>query len=76
MLKRLYTIYDKVAMEAGPIMQFNTDEAAQRAYPKAFNGDSAPMSDFMICYIGDFDTELMNVNGIDLAQDITPVVSE
>jgi len=75
--KKMYTIYDKVAMEAGPIMVFNNDEQAMRAYPLAFkNQDNASYTDFMLCHIGEIDMELMTVSRVEVPRDITPTMSE
>lgn len=73
--KKMYTIYDKVAMEAGPIMVFNNDEQAIRAYPLAFkNQEHAKYYDFMLCHIGEIDLELMTVSRVDIPKDITPIM--
>lgn len=73
--KGLYTIYDKIACEMGPVMVYNNDDQARRVYPQAFKGEKKKMSDFMLCRIGWIDTETMlitlDATGV---EDVTPFV--
>ena len=73
--KNLYTIFDKVACECGPVMIFNNDEQAARAYPLAFKGKEASSKDFMMCRIGSINPETMVITS-DLVEDITPFVED
>lgn len=72
MLKSLYTIYDKVAGEMGPIMIFNNDDQARRVYPTAFENSKNKKSDFMLVRIGSVDINTMAVGSEELPEDITP----
>lgn len=71
--KYVYTIFDRVANETGPLIMYNNDEQAMRSYPQAFKGmEHVRVSDFMLCCIGIVDTNTMRIEGYDIPKDITP----
>lgn len=56
---RLYTIYDKVAQESGPLFEAKNDTVAIRMY----NGVNFPgnREDYQLYYLGDYSHDPMNV---------------
>lgn len=71
--KFVYTIYDKIAQETGPLMIFNNDDHAIRVYPQAFKNQENPRySDFMLCCLGTIDIRTMRIFPLDVPKDITP----
>jgi len=72
MTRNLYTIFDRIAGEMGPIMIFNNDEQARRVYPGAFENSKNKKSDFMLVRIGNVDVNTMSVSGEEIPEDITP----
>lgn len=75
MTKFVYTIYDKIAGESGPLFVSNNDEQAMRSYPLAFRSTpDARYSDFMLCCIGTIDIYTMKIDPFDIPKDITPVM--
>lgn len=57
---RLYCIYDRVAEEAGPVMQCPNDGVALRAYRQALQQVSQVDKDaYWLYYVGDIDTHKM-----------------
>ncbi len=81
-MKGIYTIYDRVADEIGPLMIYNTDEQAQRVFPQAFKDQpGVKMKEFSLLKIGTIKTNL--VDAIDnvlidakVMEDITPYLAE
>lgn len=59
----IYTIYDKVACEAGPIFQAKNDTVALRCFMSLMKETpSANPSDYDVYCLGDFDTESRTFN--------------
>ena len=72
-IKSIYTIFDKVAKEMGPMMIFNNDEQARRVWPTAFENSKNRKEDFMLVRLGTVDINTMVIvpESI-LPEDITP----
>lgn len=63
---RLYTIYDRVAEEMGPIMMAPNDGVAMRGYRAALQQVCPSDSDaYWLYYIGDVDIETMVITPVD-----------
>ena len=59
----IYTIYDKVACEAGPIFQAKNDTVALRCFMSLMKETpSVNPSDYDVYCLGDFDTEFRIFN--------------
>ena len=61
MQKNMYTIYDKIAKETGPIVTYNNDHAALRALPGAFKGHEESINEFDLYCVGSIDINTMEV---------------
>ena len=54
----IYTIYDSVAKECGPIFQSKNHDVAVRAFKSLISDTpNVNVSDFDLYYLGEFDTE-------------------
>nr|QJB19873.1 MAG: nonstructural protein [Microvirus sp.] len=74
-MKGIYTIYDTVADEIGPIMIYNTDQQAQRAFPSAFkNNPDISMKDFKLLHLGYIETNIKTL--FDEQTSITAIIPE
>lgn len=74
MVKNIYTIFDKVAQEMGPMMILNNDDQARRVWPTAFENSKNRKEDFILVRLGTVDVNTMViVPESDLPEDITPV---
>lgn len=61
MLKvKLYTIYDRVGEEAGPITFARNDALARRMFDSVMEKEPF-RKDFALFYIGDYDTSSMEI---------------
>ena len=73
MVKSIYTIFDKVAREMGPMMIYNNDDQARRVWPQAFENSKNRKEDFMLVRLGTVDVNTMVIiPEVDLPEDITP----
>jgi len=62
---RLYTIYDRVAEEMGPVMMAPNDGVAMRGYRAALQQVCPSDSDaYWLYYIGDVDTATMVITPV------------
>jgi len=57
MYTRIYTIYDKVAQQSGPVFQAPNDATAQRQLRHLLNQPGIVADDFQLWCIGEFDDE-------------------
>ena len=57
----LYTIYDRVAMEAGPVFECKNDEVAVRNYHQVIQQNVVSPGDFILYRIGEFITDPINL---------------
>jgi len=75
---RLYTLYDTIAEEAGPIFEARNDNIARRIYT-TMNKDSLPpgatLEDFKLLKLGSFfhgnEKEKPHLYGLSVAYDVT-----
>ena len=61
MITRLYSLWDSVAGESGPIFQAKNDDVALRNVIQMFlelRADIANLESYHLYHVGDFDTEL------------------
>lgn len=61
MIMRLYSVYDSVAEEYGPLFQAKNDDVALRNVIQMFtdmNVSIASLESFHLYHVGDFDSEL------------------
>lgn len=73
---RMYTIYDSVAEESGPIYCVKNDGVALRAFQQAMSGkDRAVWGEFALMYLGTFDNVTMALDPVDLAQVVETTLS-
>jgi hypothetical protein len=57
MIYRLYTVFDKVAEEAGPIFQAKNDGVALRNFGSILQSQGLNPEDYKLLYLADYDTE-------------------
>ncbi len=57
MLYNLYTIYDTVAKECGPIFQAKNKEVACRYVAEMLKSNPVKLSEYYLCSIGNFDSD-------------------
>jgi len=74
MERKIYTIYDRIAGEMGPIMIYNNDDQAIRAYPQAFENARVKRQDFQLVRLGTINVNTMVIVPEYLPEDITPEV--
>jgi len=65
MLFSLYTVYDKVAKESGPIFQAHNDQVAMRSFSQ-MPIDEKVKGDFELIKLGEYDTEKVQVTPCEL----------
>lgn len=58
----LFTIYDKVAQEAGPIFQAKNLYVAMRYVKEMIKDNKINLSEYDLVCLGSFDTESMSIN--------------
>jgi len=58
---QLYTIYDKLAQEGGPLFEAKNDEIARRNFSKLITDNNADVSDFIMYNLGRFDRESLDM---------------
>lgn len=69
MITSLYTIYDRTAEDAGPIFEAKNHGIAKRSFFRIIrNVDSVSAGDFRLYYLGDFNSETMELN-----REMTPI---
>lgn len=56
MIQKLYTVFDKVAEEAGPVFTAVNDGVAVRSYVKILRQTADP-NDYKLLHIGEYNTE-------------------
>lgn len=56
MIQKLYTVFDKVAEEAGPVFTAVNDGVAIRSYVKILNQAADP-NDYQLLHIGEYNTK-------------------
>ena len=62
----IYTIYDKVACESGPIFQSKNDTVALRCFMSLMKDTpSVNPTDYEVYCLGEFDTESRTFNPVD-----------
>lgn len=69
MVVELFTVYDKIAEEAGPVFQSKNRGVAIRAYLQLI-GDTAQPLDYKLLAIGRFNTDLALLEGYNIPQEI------
>lgn len=62
MIKRVYAVYDSMAMEMfGPLLLMPNDSAARRFFQDAVTGEGSQLAqhpeDYALCCLGELDTE-------------------
>lgn len=60
MKTKIYTIYDSVAKESGPLMYSKNRAVALRQFEMALSGNSR-INDYKLFELGEFDTERMKI---------------
>lgn len=72
LISRLYTIYDTVAEEPGPVFEAKNDGTARRAYKQVMNKTIAgEPEEYSLIFIGEFDKETLKIT----APEVTKVIS-
>lgn len=66
---RLYTIYDNVALEAGPLFPAKNDGVAWRQFQQLL-AETYNKEDYSLLYCGDFDTDSAVIAPCDPAKTI------
>lgn len=76
MVYRLYSIFDRLAEECGPIFCAPNEAVALRNYRQVIK-DVPDKSEYLLVDLGEFHTQEMRVNGRDKAEVIIdPLVKE
>ena len=57
MMYNLYSIYDVVAKECGPIFQAKNKEVACRYVAEMLKSNPVKLSEYYLCYLGNFDSD-------------------
>lgn len=57
MVYNLYTIFDSVADECGPVFQAKNYDVALRYVAEMIMKNHVKLSDYYLCYIGTFDSD-------------------
>lgn len=61
MTVKMYTVFDRVSNEAGPVQLCKNDAVASRMFVGMMKKDTINPSDYLLHCIGTFDTETMNI---------------
>lgn len=69
MIKRLYAVYDAVALEMmGPLMVLPNDAAARRVFQDAVTNEQSSLfmhpHDYVLCHLGEIDTQTGTVTPV------------
>ena len=75
MVLRLYTVYDRVAQEAGSILIARNDGMALRSMRQALIGNQSE-DDYQLWYLGDYDTEMPRIAGLSVGQKVSAFTVE
>ena len=59
----VYTVYDRVAEQAGPLMEAINDKVAVRAYKQLIAGQHLEPSEYNLVRLGMYDRDSMSLNG-------------
>lgn len=54
---RIYTVYDKIAEESGPLFIQKSDSTARRAFRSMIKDEKLRREEYELRYLGDYDTE-------------------
>lgn len=73
MINQLYVIYDRVAMESGPVFEAKNDGVALRNFQKFMEGKPYP-DDFVLMHTGEIDHETNVISGDLMGREVTPTV--
>lgn len=65
MVAQLYSIYDRVAMDFGPIFQARNDGVAVRAFRSHLEGKAVSQEEYCLMHVGEFDSERGAVSGVE-----------
>lgn len=66
----IYTVYDKVAEESGPLFEQVNDGCAMRAYRKLFSNGEASELEYKLLFLGTIDKKTARIKLIDIPQEI------
>lgn len=61
MTVKMYTVFDRISQEAGPIQLCKNDAVASRMFVGMMQKDTINSSDYLLHCVGTFDTETMDV---------------
>lgn len=53
----LYTVYDRVAEEGGPVFQSKNEGTAIRAYKQLLQGSPAPAHEYSLVCLGEYEND-------------------
>lgn len=67
---KLYTIYDKVAEEAGPIVTAKNDGIASRLFVHLVQKEGLNPVDYTLLFVADFDTTVSKVVGLEVPLEV------
>lgn len=77
MQSKIYTVYDRLAEEAGPIFHAKNDMVAQRKFTALIADESVlKATDYQLLCLGTFDSDTCKLIVLDKPVDITEVVDE
>ena len=68
MKNNVYTIFDKVAQESGPLFECKNDAVAQRNFKDLIKRENLPPKDYILYLIGRFEHETMTMFCHDLIE--------
>lgn len=60
---KLYVIYDRVAMEGGPVFAAKNDDVAIRSFHQLVSKADNP-DDYCLYHVGEYDCEIPKVDGL------------
>ena len=66
-MKMVYTVWDRIAKEAGSLFISNNDDTAKRQFEQFLNGlnPAVEKNDFRLLRLGSFDQELPCINSME-----------
>lgn len=75
MVYNLYTVYDRLAKEAGPIFVAVNDQVAERQFRKLIVGSDNP-ADYQLYNLGEYDSVSLSIKDLDGPSEVFILIKE
>lgn len=66
----IYSVYDKLAEEAGPLFEQKNDATAMRAYKRLFSDEKASRLEYKLLFLGTFNKKTCKINFLDIPKEV------